>query len=66
MVATMSAYLEQMTVSHRPASVVAYSLALRHLAAHVTATDPNCVTVADIGRAPHRRVQAGLRGPARD
>jgi site-specific recombinase XerD len=51
MVATMSAYLEQITVSHRPASVVAYSLALRHLAAHVTAADPNCVRVADINRA---------------
>ena len=46
----MSSYLEQITVSHRPASVVAYSLALRHLAAYVTATDPNCVTVAEIGR----------------
>jgi site-specific recombinase XerD len=51
MVATMNAYLEQMTVSHRPASVAAYSLALRHLAAHLAATDPNCVTVADISRA---------------
>jgi integrase len=51
MVATMAAYLEQITVSHRPASVVAYALALRHLAAHVTATDPNCVTVADVSRA---------------
>lgn len=50
MVATMTAYLEQMTVSHRPASVGAYSLALRHLAAHVTATDANCVSVADISR----------------
>ncbi len=52
MVATMTAYLEQIAVSHRPASVVACSLALRHLAAHVTATDPNCVTVAEISR-PH-------------
>ena len=51
MVATMTAYLEQITVSHRPASVEAYSLALRHLAAHVTATDPNCVSVAEISRA---------------
>jgi integrase len=50
MVATMTAYLEQITVSHRPASVVAYSLALRHLAAHATATDPGCVSVADINR----------------
>jgi site-specific recombinase XerD len=51
MVATMTAYLEQIAVSHRPASVQAYSLALRHLAAHVTATDANCVSVADISRA---------------
>lgn len=51
MVATMTAYLEQTTVSHRPSSVQAYSLALRHLAAHVTATDANCVAVADISRA---------------
>jgi site-specific recombinase XerD len=51
MVATITAYLEQITVSHRPASVQAYSLALRHLAARVTATDPNCVSVADISRA---------------
>ena len=50
MVATMTAYLEQMTVSHRPASVQAYSLALRHLAAQVTATDANCVSVAEIDR----------------
>jgi site-specific recombinase XerD len=51
MVATITAYLEQISVSHRPASVQAYSLALRHLAAHLTATDPNCVSVADISRA---------------
>jgi len=51
MVATMTAYLEQTTVSHRPSSVQAYSLGLRHLAAHVTATDANCVAVADISRA---------------
>jgi site-specific recombinase XerD len=50
MAATMTAYLEQTTVSHRTSSVQAYSLALRHLAAHVTATDANCVAVADIGR----------------
>jgi site-specific recombinase XerD len=51
MAATMWAYLEQTTVSHRPSSVAAYSLGLRHLASHVTATDANCVAVADIGRA---------------
>jgi len=46
----MTAYLEQTMVSHRPSSVQAYSLALRHLASHVTATDANCVAVADISR----------------
>jgi integrase len=51
MVATMAAYLEQTTISHRSTSVQAYSLALRHLAAHVTATDPRCACVADISRA---------------
>jgi site-specific recombinase XerD len=51
MVATITAYLEQTAVSHRPASVDSYSLALRHLAAYVTATDPTCVSVADISRA---------------
>jgi site-specific recombinase XerD len=50
LVATMRAYLDQISVSHRPTSVAAYSLALRHLAAHVTATDPTCVRVADISR----------------
>lgn len=50
MVATMHAYLEQVAVSHRAASVAAYSLALRHMAAYVTASDPRCRRVADISR----------------
>ena len=66
MVATMTAYLEQIAVSHRPASVVACSLALRHLAAHVTATDPNCVTVAEISRPHIEELQAGLWPPVGD
>ena len=45
--ATMCAYLEQLTVSHRPSSVAAAgSLALRHLAAHLVATDPTLSAVA--------------------
>jgi hypothetical protein len=51
MVATMAAYLEQISVSHRPSSVEAASLALRHLAAYLTASDPACLAVADITRA---------------
>lgn len=50
MVATMHAYLEQVAVSHRANSVAAYSLALRHMAAYVTASDPSCRRVADISR----------------
>jgi integrase len=51
MVATMFAYLDQISVSHRTTSVQAYSLALRHLAAYLTASDPGCLRVADITRA---------------
>lgn len=51
MAATMHAYLEQMSVSHRPTSVQSASLALRHLAAHLVATDPACTSVAAITRA---------------
>jgi integrase len=51
MVSTMLAYLDQASVSHRATSVAAYSLALRHLAAHVTSTDPACRAVAEISRA---------------
>jgi integrase len=51
MVATMFAYLDQVSVSHRTTSVQAYSLALRHLAAYLTVSDPGCRRVADISRA---------------
>jgi integrase len=50
MVATMRAYLDQRAVSSRPSTVAAASLALRHLAAHPTETDPTCTTVAVIER----------------
>ena len=50
MAATMQAYLGQLGVSSRPSTVVAASLALRHLAAHLVATDPGCVSVAAIER----------------
>jgi integrase len=50
MAATMAAYLDQLAVSARPTTVAATSLMLRHLAAHVTAAEPACVRVADIGR----------------
>jgi len=49
--ATMRAYLDQMSVSHRPSSVEAASLALRHLAAHLVVSDPSCRSVAAITRA---------------
>jgi integrase len=48
--ATMTAYLEQLAVSSRPATVDAASLALRQFAAHVTRIDPTCVSVAAIER----------------
>ena len=50
MVVTMSAYLDQISVSQRATSVGAASLALRHLAAHLAATDPDCSSVAAINR----------------
>ena len=50
MAATMQSYLEQIAVSSRPSTVGAASLALRHLAAHLTASDPICNTVAAIER----------------
>ena len=50
MAATMQAYLDQLTVSSRPGTVVAASLSLRHLAAHVADNDPTCTTVAAIER----------------
>src|SRR4249919_1113729 len=50
MVTTMRSYLEQLAVSSRPSTVDAASLALRHLAAHVTESDPTCTSVAAIER----------------
>jgi integrase len=50
MVATMHAYLDQLSVSSRPSTVDAASLALRHLVAHITETDPTCTSVAAIER----------------
>lgn len=50
MAATMASYLEQLAVSSRPATVEAASLALRLFAAHVTRTDPSCVSVSTIER----------------
>ena len=50
MVATMRSYLDQLAVSSRPSTVDAASLALRHLAAHVTESDPTCTSVAAIER----------------
>jgi integrase len=50
MAATMQDYLDQLTVSSRPSTVQAAALALRHLAEHVTTTDPGCRSVAAIER----------------
>ena len=50
MVATMRSYLDQLAVSSRPSTVDAASLALRHLAAHLTESDPTCTSVAAIER----------------
>ena len=50
MVATMQSYLDQLAVSSRPSTVAAASLALRHLAAHLTETDPTCRSAAAIER----------------
>ena len=50
MAATMIAYLEQLSVSSRPATVEAASLVLRQFAAHVTRTDPACASVSAIER----------------
>ncbi len=48
--ATMTAYLEQITVSSRPGTVEAAALALRQFATHLTRTDPACVSVAMVER----------------
>jgi site-specific recombinase XerD len=44
----MAAYLDQMAVSARPATVQAYELALRQFAGRVTDHDPSCRSVAQI------------------
>ena len=49
-VATMIAYLDQLTVSSRPATVSAASLVLRQFADHLTSTDPACTSVAAVER----------------
>ena len=50
MAATMKAYLDQISVSQRATSVGAASLALRHLAAYLVVTEPDCSSVASITR----------------
>jgi len=50
MVATMASYLDQLEVSARPSTVADAELTLRLFAHRVTATDPECVAVVDIGR----------------
>ncbi len=50
MAATMASYLDQLSVSARPATVDATELALRFFAAQVTEADPCCTSVADIER----------------
>ncbi len=50
MAATMEAYLDQISVSQRATSVGAASLALRHLAAYLIVTEPDCSSVASITR----------------
>jgi integrase len=49
-VATMTAYLEQLAVSSRPRTVDAASLTLRQFADHLTRTDPACTSVATVER----------------
>jgi integrase len=58
---TMCAYLEQLTVSHRPSSVGAAALALRHLAAHLISVDPPCVTVGEVGRSHIQSYKLALK-----
>jgi integrase len=50
MATTMTAYLEQLAVSSRPATVEAASLVLRQFAAQVVRADPACVSVSTIER----------------
>ncbi len=51
MVATMASYLDQLEVSARPSTVAAAELTLRFFAHRVSEADPNCTSVAAIGRA---------------
>jgi site-specific recombinase XerD len=48
--ATMCAYLDQLAVSARPATVNAVSLALRFFAGHLVRHEPDCAAVADVER----------------
>jgi integrase len=50
MVTTMATFLDQQAVSSRPSTVGAFDIALRFFAGRVTAFDPACRSVADIGR----------------
>ncbi len=50
MAATMTAYLDQLTVSSRPATVSAAALVLRQFTDHVTSTDTACTSVAAVER----------------
>ena len=65
MAATMASYLDQLKVSSRPNTVSAVDLALRLFAHRVTAADPTCVAVADIGRPHIEDFSAGKR-PVRE
>jgi site-specific recombinase XerD len=58
---TMCAYLEQLTVSHRPSSVNAAALALRHVAAHLIATDPPCLAVGEVERSHIQSYKLALK-----
>ena len=46
----MCAYVDQLAVSARPATVNAVSLALRFFAGHLIRHEPVCVAVADVER----------------
>jgi site-specific recombinase XerD len=50
MVATIGSYLDQLTVSARPATVGAVEQGLRHFAGQVTEADPACTSMAAVER----------------
>ena len=50
MASTMATYLDQLSVSARPATVGAFEIALRFFAGRVTEEDRWCVCVADVER----------------